>query len=135
LITQLMGVLAPPGLVGIHTNMPGVVPPEIDKAALAGAAAPAGLTDEEKQAYDQLVFFYGQGLSYAQEMKFRPQTLYGLADSPIALASWLIDHDASSYAMIARVFNGQSEGLSRDDILDNITLFWLTNTGVSSARL
>jgi pimeloyl-ACP methyl ester carboxylesterase len=135
LITQLMGVQAPAGLIGIHTNMPGAVPPEIDKAAFAGAPVPAGLTDEEKKAYDQLVFFYGQGLSYAQEMKFRPQTLYGLADSPIALASWMIDHDARSYAMIARVFDGQSEGVSRDDVLDNITLFWLTNTGVSAARL
>jgi pimeloyl-ACP methyl ester carboxylesterase len=135
LITQLMGATAPPGLLGIHTNMPGAVPPEIDKAAFAGAPAPSGLSDDEKHAYDQLVFFYKQGLSYAQEMKFRPQTLYGISDSPIGLASWIIDHDASSYALIARVFNGESEGLSRDDILDNITLYWLTNTGISSARL
>jgi pimeloyl-ACP methyl ester carboxylesterase len=135
LITQLMGKQAPPGLVAIHTNMPGAVPVEINRAALAGAPAPAGLDDDEKHAYDRLVFFYGKGLAYAQEMGNRPQTLYGIADSPIGLASWILDHDAESYAMIARVFDGQPEGLTRDDILDNITLYWLTNTGVSSARL
>ncbi len=135
LITDLMGVEAPPELLGIHTNMPGAVPPEIDKAAFAGAPAPSGLSVEEKSAYDQLAFFYGQGLGYALEMKNRPQSIYGVADSPIALAAWMIDHDASSYALIARVFDGKSEGLTRDDILDNITLYWLTNTGVSSARL
>jgi pimeloyl-ACP methyl ester carboxylesterase len=135
LITDLMGAEAPPELVGIHTNMPGAVPPDIDKAAFAGAPAPSGLSAEEKSAYDQLVFFYGQGLGYALEMKNRPQSIYGVADSPIALAAWMIDHDAVSYALIARVFDGKSEGLTRDDILDNITLYWLTNTGVSSGRL
>jgi pimeloyl-ACP methyl ester carboxylesterase len=135
LITQLMGKQAPPGLLGIHTNMPGAVPVEINRAALAGAPAPSGLSDEEKHAYDRLVFFYGKGLAYALEMGNRPQTLYGIADSPIGLASWILDHDAESYALIARVFAGQPEGLTRDDILDNITLYWLTNTGVSSARL
>jgi len=135
LITDLMGAQAPPGLIGIHTNMPGAVPPDIDKAAFVGAAAPTSLSAEERQAYDQLVFFYTTGLAYAQEMGLRPQTLYGLADSPVALAAWMLDHDAKSYQLIARVFDGQSEGLSRDDILDNITLSWLTNTGVSSARL
>jgi pimeloyl-ACP methyl ester carboxylesterase len=135
LITQLMGVQAPPELLAIHTNMPGAVPPDIDKAAFAGAPAPSGLSDEEKHAYDQLVFFYTHGLSYAQEMKFRPQTLYGIADSPIGLASWILDHDLRSYEMMARVFDGKPEGLSRDDILDNITLYWLANTGISSARL
>ena len=135
LITDLMGVEAPPELVGIHTSMPGAVPPDIDKAAFGGAPASSGLSAEEKSAYDQLVFFYGQGLGYALEMKNRPQSIYGVADSPIALAAWMIDHDASSYALIARVFDGKSEGLTRDDILDNITLYWLTNTGVSSARL
>jgi pimeloyl-ACP methyl ester carboxylesterase len=135
IITQVMGKQAPPGLLGIHTNMPGAVPVAINRAALSGAPEPAGLSPEEKHAYDQLVTFYGKGLGYAQEMGNRPQTLYGISDSPIGLAAWILDHDAQSYAMIARVFAGQSEGLSRDDILDNITLYWLTNTGVSSARL
>jgi pimeloyl-ACP methyl ester carboxylesterase len=135
LIVDLMGVQAPPGLIGIHTNMPGAVPPAIDQAAFTGAAPPQGLSAEEKNAYDQLAFFYKYGLAYAQEMGNRPQTLYGIEDSPIGLAAWIIDHDARSYALIARVFDGQTEGLSRDDILDNITLYWLTNTAVSSARL
>lgn len=135
LVVDLMGVQAPQGLLGIHTNMPGAVPPEIDKAAFVGAPPPEKLSAEEQHAYDQLVFFYTKGLAYAREMQNRPQTLYGLADSPIALASWMIDHDIRSYELIARVFDGKSEGLSRDDILDNITLYWLTNTGVSSARL
>ena len=135
LITQLMGAQAAPGLLGIHTNMPGAVPPDIDKAALAGAPAPSGLSADERHAYDQLVFFYTHGLGYAGEMGNRPQTLYGIADSPIGLAGWILDHDASSYAMMARVFDGKTEGLTRDDILDNITFYWLTNTAVSSARL
>lgn len=135
LITQLMGKQAPEGLLGIHTNMPGAVPVEINRAALAGAPAPAGLGPDEQHAYEQLVFFYGKGLAYAQEMGNRPQTLYGIADSPIGLAAWILDHDAESYAMIARAFDGQAEGVTRDDVLDNITLYWLTNTGVSSARL
>ncbi len=135
LITQLMGAQAAPGLLGIHTNMPGAVPPGIDKAALTGAPAPSGLSADERHAYDQLVFFYTHGLGYALEMGNRPQTLYGIADSPIGLAGWILDHDASSYAMMARVFDGKTEGLTRDDILDNITFYWLTNTAVSSARL
>jgi pimeloyl-ACP methyl ester carboxylesterase len=134
-VTEQMALLAPPGLLGIHTNMPGAVPVDIGKAALAGAPAPSGLSDEEKHAYDQLSFFYAKGLAYAQEMGNRPQTLYGIADSPVGLAAWILDHDAASYALIARVFDGKTEGLTRDDILDNITLYWLTNTGVSSARL
>jgi pimeloyl-ACP methyl ester carboxylesterase len=135
LITQLMGAQAAPGLLGIHTNMPGAVPPDIDKAAFTGAPAPSGLSADERHAYDRLVFFYTRGLAYAQEMGNRPQTLYGIADSPIGLAGWILDHDASSYAMMARVFDGKTEGLTRDDILDNITFYWLTKTGVSSARL
>jgi len=135
LITQLMGAQAPPELLAIHTNMPGAVPPDIDKAAFVGAPAPAGLSADERQAYDQLVFFYTHGLAYTQEMGSHPQTLYGIADSPIGLAGWIIDHDRDSYEMIARVFDGKPEGLTRDDILDNITFYWLTNTGISSARL
>jgi len=134
LITDLMGVQAPPELLGIHTNMAGAVPPEIAKA-LAGDPLPTSLTDEEKRAFDRLDFFYKEGLAYAQEMGKRPQTLYGIADSPIGLAAWILDHDQKSYQLIARVFDGKPEGLSRDDVLDNITLYWLTNTGVSSARL
>jgi hypothetical protein len=111
------------------------VPVALNDAALAGAPAPAGLSDEERRAYDQLVFFYTRGLAYAQEMGNRPQTLYGIADSPIGLAAWMLDHDAASLALIARVFDGAEEGLSRDDVLDNVTLFWLTGTGISAARL
>ena len=135
LIVDMMGVEAPPELLGIHTNMAGAVPPEIDKAAFTGAPEPSGLSTEEKHAYDHLAFFYKHGLGYAWEMGNRPQTLYGIADSPVGLAAWIIDHDIWSYELIARVFDGKAEGLSRDDILDNITLYWLTNTAVSSARL
>jgi pimeloyl-ACP methyl ester carboxylesterase len=134
-IVDQMGVQAAPELLGIHTNMAGAVPPDIDKAALAGAPPPSGLSPEEKLAYEKLAYFYAHGLGYALEMHFRPQTLYGLADSPIGLAAWILDHDYITYALIARVFDGEPEGLSRDDILDNITFYWLTNTGVSSARL
>lgn len=134
-VTEQMALIAPPGLIGIHTNMPATVPPDIDKVAFAGGPAPSGLSADEKQAYDQLNFFYQNGLGYAQEMSHRPQTLYGIGDSPVGMAAWMLDHDARSYALIARVFDGQSEGLTRDDILDNVTLYWLTNTTVSSARL
>jgi pimeloyl-ACP methyl ester carboxylesterase len=135
LITELVGKQAPPELLGIHTNMPGAVPPEIDKAALTGAPPPSNLSAEERHAFDRLAYFYTHGLGYALEMANRPQTLYGIADSPVGLAAWMLDHDAASEAMMARVFDGQSEGLTRDDILDNITLFWLTNTAISAARL
>jgi len=135
LIVDMMGVQAPPELLGIHTNMAGAVPPEIDKAAFTGAPQPPGLSADERHAFDQLAFFYKSGLSYLLEMANRPQTLYGIADSPVGLAAWILDHDARSYELIARVFDGKTEGLTRDDILDNITLYWLTNTAVSSARL
>jgi len=135
IITDLMGVQAPPGLLGIHTNMAGAIPPEVDAAAFAGAPAPEGLSDEERHSFDHVSFFYKHGLGYAQEMGNRAQTLYGLADSPVALAAWIIDHDIWTYRQIRRVFDGEQLGLTRDDIIDNITLYWLTNTGVSSARL
>jgi pimeloyl-ACP methyl ester carboxylesterase len=135
LITEQMALLAPPELIAIHSNMPGTLPPEIVNALAAGSPPPADLGTDEKHAYEQVAFFYKFGLGYANEMALRPQTLYGIVDSPAGLASWILDHDADSYALIARSFDGEPEGLSRDDILDNITFYWLTNTAVSSARL
>ena len=134
-VTEQMALQAPPELIGIHTNMPATIPDDIATALQSGGPPPSGLSADEKYAYDQLDFFYKHGLAYAQEMKNRPQTLYGIEDSPVGLAAWMLDHDARSYALIARVFAGQPEGLTRDDILDNVTLYWLTNTAVSSARL
>jgi pimeloyl-ACP methyl ester carboxylesterase len=133
-VTEQMALIAPPGLLGIHTNMPGAVPPDIAKALLSGER-PSNLSTDENRAYDQLKFFYDNGLGYAQEMSHRPQTLYAMDDSPVGLAAWLLDHDARSYELIARAFAGQEEGLTRDDILDNITLYWLTHTAVSASRL
>src|SRR3954469_6939625 len=130
-----MALLTPPELLGIHTNMAATIPDDIAKALQLGEPPPAGLAADERGAWDQLDSFYKHGLGYAQEMANRPQTLYALADSPVGLAAWMLDHDARSEELIARVFAGQSEGLTRDDILDNITLYWLTNTAVSSARL
>ena len=134
-IVDQMGVDAPPELLGIHTNMPGIFPAEIDQAAFSGAPAPASLSADEKLAYERLQFVYQKGIAYGFQMGLRPQTLYGIADSPIGLAAYFLDHDARSYEMIARVFAGKSEGLTRDDILDNITITWLTNTALSGARL
>ena len=134
-VTEIMALQEPPGLLGIHTNMAATVPANISKALAFHEAPPADLTAEERNAWDQLVDFYGKGLAYALEMSNRPQTLYGIADSPVGLAAWMIDHDIRSYGLIARVFDGKTEGLTRDDILDNITLYWLTNTAISSARL
>jgi len=134
-VSEVMALQQPPELLAIHTNMPATVPADINKALFAGQAPPATLTPEERNAWDQLDFFYKKGLGYANEMGLRPQTLYGIVDSPVGLAAWILDHDAASYALIARVFDGQKEGLTRDDILDNITMYWLTNTAISSGRL
>jgi len=134
-VVDLMGVHAAPELLGIHTNMPGIFPTDVDAAAFSGAPAPSGLSADEKLAYDRLQFVYQKGIAYGFQMGLRPQTLYGIADSPIGLAGYFLDHDARSYELIARVFDGQSEGLTRDDILDNITITWLTNTAISGARL
>jgi pimeloyl-ACP methyl ester carboxylesterase len=135
IVTEQMGVNAPPELLGIHTNMPGIFPVDIDKAAFSGAPAPAGLSADEKIAYDRLQFVYQKGIAYGFQMGLRPQTLYGIADSPVGLAAYFLDHDARSYDLISRVFDGASEGLTRDDILDNITITWFTNTALSGARL
>ena len=137
-----MGILAPPELLGIHTNMAGVVPPQImgilaSNVLGAGYPWPTDLSDDENRTYDKLDFFFTHGVGYGVEMINRPQTLYGLADSPIAFAAWMLDHDAQSYDDVVKAFvEGKAVGcFTRDEILDNITLTWLTNTGVSSARL
>src|SRR5271170_4046038 len=135
LVVDQMGVDAAPELLGIHTNMPGIFPNDIDKAAFSGAPAPSGLSADEKLAYERLQFVYQKGIAYGFQMGLRPQTLYGIADSPVGLAAYFLDHDARSYELISRVFQGQAGGLTRDDILDNITITWLTNTALSGARL
>src|SRR5882724_8682067 len=134
-ITEQMAVQAAPELLGIHTNMPGAIPNDIHAAAFSGAPAPASLSADEKACYDELLFVFSKGIGYAYQMGLRPQTLYGIADSPVGLAGYLLDHDARSYKLIAGAFAGKPSGISRDDFLDNITLTWLTNTGVSSGRL
>jgi len=141
IITDLMGVQAPAGLLGIHSNMAGVVPPDVSLVLArnvlgAGGAPPSGLSEEESRTFEQLNFFFAKGVGYGVQMGTRPQTMYGLADSPVSLASWMINHDASSYQDIADAFAGHPVGsLTRDEVLDNVTFTWLTNTGVSSARL
>jgi pimeloyl-ACP methyl ester carboxylesterase len=135
IVVDMMGVQAPPELIGIHTNMPGAVPPDVSKAIQSGGPAPSGLSDEERSAYEILKDFSAKGAAYALEMGLRPQTLCGIADSPVGLAAWILDHDKRSLELISRAFDGHPTGLTRDDVLDNITLFWLTNTGISAARI
>jgi pimeloyl-ACP methyl ester carboxylesterase len=134
-VTEQLALLKPPGLLGIHTNMPATLSPEISKGVQAGESAPEGLSADEKKAYEILLHFFATGTGYAGEMGNRPQTLYGIVDSPIGLAAWMLDHDEASYKLIARAFTGNPGGLSRDDVLDNVTHYWLTNSGISSARL
>ena len=135
LITEQMGLQAPPELLAIHTNMPGIFPADLDGAAFSGAPAPAGLSAEEKAAYERLSTVYTKGIGYGFQLGLRPQTMYALQDSPVGLAAYFLDHDARSLSLIERTFEGKKEGLSRDDILDNLTLTWLTGTAVSSGRL
>ena len=135
MVADVMATQAPPELLGIHLNWPFTVPPDIDKALQTGNPLRSDLSADERRACEQLDFFYKKGVGYALEMANRPQTLYGIADSPIGLAAFLLDHDARSYELIARTFDGQLRGLTRDDVLDNITLYWLTNTAISSARI
>jgi len=135
IITEEMGAHAPAELLGIHTNMPNAIPADIDKAAFSGAPAPSDLSADEKIAYERLQFVYQKGIGYGFQLGLRPQTMYGLADSPVGLAAYFLDHDQRSYRLISRIFAGQAAGLTRDDILDNVTLTWLTGTAVSSGRL
>src|SRR5262245_32794818 len=134
-VTEQMALLKPPGLLGIHTNMPATVPPDVSKALAAGGPAPSGLSPEEAKAFEVLEHFFATGVGYANEMGNRPQTLYAIEDSPIGLAAWMLDHDERSYELIARAFAGDAGGLSRDDVLDNVTHYWLTNSGISASRL
>jgi pimeloyl-ACP methyl ester carboxylesterase len=134
IVAEVMGAQAPDGLLGVHTNMPQVIPPAIDALALAGAPTPPGLSADEVRCYEMLRAFY-KNVYYGFFMATRPQTLTALSDSPVGLATFMLDHDARSLELISRSFDGVPEGLTRDDVLDNITLFWLTNTGVSAARL
>ena len=141
IVTDVMATQAPPELIGMHTNMAGVVPAE-DSTALArnvlgaGGPPPSGLSAAEQSTYDQLNFFYTKGIGYGIEMITQPQTLYGIADSPVGLAAWMINHDAASYSDIADAFAGRPVGnLTRDEVLDNVTFYWLTDTAISSARL
>jgi pimeloyl-ACP methyl ester carboxylesterase len=134
-VTEQLALLKPPGLLGIHTNMPATLSPEISQGVQAGDPAPEGLSADEKRAYDILVNFFATGTGYAGEMGNRPQTIYGVVDSPIGLAAWMLDHDVASYELIARAVAGNPGGLSRDDVLDNVTHYWLTTSGISSARL
>ena len=135
IVVDMMGTQGHPELLGIHSNMPGIFSADIDNAARSGAPTPTGLSADERLAYERVSLVYAKGIGYGYQMGLRPQALYGIADSPVGIAGYFLDHDARSLAMISRVFDGQSEGLTRDDVLDNVTLTWLTDTFVSGARL
>ena len=134
IINDVFATQGDPELIGFHTNLPGAIPPEINKAAFSGAPAPADLSVEEKRAYETLAVTY-KNLGTQVFMTWHPQTLYGIADSPVGMAAWMMDHDHLSLPLIVRAFDGEPTGLTRDDVLDNATLFWLTNTTISAARL
>jgi pimeloyl-ACP methyl ester carboxylesterase len=134
-VTEQMALLKPPGLLGIHTNMPATLQPDVSAGVTGAGPEPSGLSGDEKEAFDILKHFFATGVGYANEMSNRPQTLYGTVDSPIGLAAWMLDHDVASYELIERAFVGEAGGISRDDVLDNVTHYWLTNSGISSARL
>ena len=134
IVNDLFATQGHPELIGMHTNLPAAIPPEINKAAGAGSPAPTGLSAEEERAYETVVALY-KTIPTQLFMAAHPQTLYGIADSPIGVAAWLLDHDPISFRLIARAFDGEPTGLTRDDVLDNATLFWLTNTTISAARL
>jgi pimeloyl-ACP methyl ester carboxylesterase len=134
-VTEQLALLKPQGLLGIHTNMPRRCHPTSRALCRSVGRRPAGLSADEQTAYDVLDNFFKTGVGYANEMANRPQTLYGIADSPVGLAAWMLDHDVRSYELIARAFVGEPGGLSRDDVLDNVTHYWLTNTAISAARL
>jgi pimeloyl-ACP methyl ester carboxylesterase len=134
-VVEMMALQAPPELIGIHTNFPHAVPSDVSKAIQSGGVAPTGLSDDERRQFELLKDFFGKGLAYALQMGLRPQTLYGIVDSPVGLAAWMLDYNARSLELVARAFDGEVTGLTRDDVLDAISLFWLTGTAISSARL
>jgi pimeloyl-ACP methyl ester carboxylesterase len=134
-VTEQLALLKPAGLAGIHTNMPATIPDDVARALQYGEPAPHAFTTDEQLAWDQLAAFYQHGLGYATEMANRPQTLYGLEDSPAGLAAWMLDHDAANLELLVKVFDGADEGLTKTDILDNASLYWLTKTAVTGARL
>ena len=134
-VVEMMALQAPPELIGIHTNFPHAVPPDVSKAIQSGGVAPSGLSDDERRQFELLKDFFAKGLAYALQMGLRPQTLYGIVDSPVGLAAWMLDYNARSLELVSRAFDGEVTGLTRDDVLDAISLFWLTGTAISSARL
>ena len=134
-VVEMMAYKVPPELIAIHTNFPHAVPPDVSKAVQSGGLAPAGLSDDERRQFELLKDFFAKGLAYTLQMGLRPQTLYGIVDSPVGLAAWMLDYNARSLELVSRAFDGEVTGLTRDDVLDAISLFWLTGTAISSARI